>query len=83
MRSGPGWLWLGVAWMINDWVVSIRTLPEAELPGRLSSSSSSGGGSGGGGGNGGDGSSGKLAVLVNKFSVRFFRFQRGELVVLR
>lgn len=77
-------MWLGVAWMLNDWVVSIRTLPEAELSGRLSGNSSGAGGGSSGGGSGNDGGgSGVLAVLVNKFSVRFFRFQRGELVVLR
>ncbi|PRW56852.1 Mitochondrial inner membrane protease subunit 2 [Chlorella sorokiniana] len=76
MRSGPRFLWLGVAWMINDCVASIRAMPATELE-RGSSNSGGDGGSGSGSG------SGLLAVLVDKFSVRFFRFQRGELVVLR
>ena len=71
--SGPRWLWLGVAWMLNDCVASVKLVPEAELP----EPSSSGGSSGGGG------DTGLMAVLVDKFSMRFFKFRRGELVVLR
>lgn len=48
-------------------------MPEAELD-------RCGSGSGGGDDSGSDG---MVAVLVNKLSMRFFRFQRGELVVLR
>ncbi len=77
MRSGPRWLWLGVAWMVHDCVASIRAVPEVEMPER-ERGSSSGGNSGGS-----RDASGVLAVLVDKFSLRFFKFQRGELVVLR
>ena len=57
-------------------------MPEAELDRGGSGSSSSGGGGGGDSGSGSS-SDGMVAVLVNKLSMRFFRFQRGELVVLR
>ncbi|KAI7837298.1 hypothetical protein COHA_008912 [Chlorella ohadii] len=83
MRSGPRWLWLGVAWMVHDCVASIKAVPEAEMPERERGSSSGGSGGGSGGGSPGSDASGVLAVLVDKFSLRFFKFQRGELVVLR
>lgn len=81
----PRWLWLPVAAMFADTVASIRLASPLELPlcgggGSGGGSSSSGGSSEGGGSEEG---SGTRAVLVDKFSLRLFRLERGGLVVLK
>lgn len=80
--KSSGWLWLPVAWMFTDCVASIKFVTPLELPfGASSSTPGSSSGAGGGGSSVDDDSA--SAVLVDKASARFFRFQRGELVVLK
>lgn len=69
---GPAWLWLAVGYMFSDCVASIKLCTPVNLP---PTHDAGGGGSSGG--------SSALAMLVDKASLRFFKFQRGELVVLR
>lgn len=78
--KSSGWLWLPVAWMFTDCVASIKLVMPLELPLGAASSSSGNGGDGSGGDDSGDTAS---AVLVDKASARFFRFQRGELVLMK
>lgn len=80
LQRGSGLLWLGVAWVWTDLVCSARLMNPMDVEDVSGAGSSSGrvGGSGGGG----DGS-GFLAVLVDKLSMRFFKYERGELVVIK
>jgi len=78
-------LWLGFAWAFSDCVASIKLVAPIDCPpeaDREDGSSRSSGGSGGGGGSSSS-SGGVVAVLVDKASLRFFKFQRGGLVMLK
>lgn len=93
----PGWMWLPVAAMFTDCVASIRLASPLELPlcgdgGGGGGGPASSGGSGSGSreassseassSGGGSESGGTRSVLVDKFSLRLFRLERGGLVLL-
>lgn len=90
--SGSRLLWLGVAYVVTDCLASVKLVQPGDLPDPSTSSSSSTGNSAGtgsssssssrGASSGGSGG-GPLAVFVDKASLRLFRFQRGELVLLK
>ena len=72
-RAGNRALWLAVAYVAHDCVCSVIV---ANLAGSRNSN-------GGGGGGGALGGSSAAALFVDKASLRFFRFTRGELVIMR
>ncbi|KAL4445430.1 hypothetical protein ABPG77_011255 [Micractinium sp. CCAP 211/92] len=80
LQRGSGLLWFSVAWVWTDLFCSARLVKPMDVLGAsdagAGSSSSRGGGSGGSG-------DGFLAVLVDKLSMRFFKYERGELVVIK
>ncbi|PSC69783.1 inner membrane protease subunit 2 [Micractinium conductrix] len=66
-------MWLGVAYAFSDCIASVRVLDPLECRADGSGGTTSGGG----------GSDGMITVLVDKFSLRLFRYHRGELIVLK
>lgn len=66
-------MWLGVAYAFSDCIASVRVLDQLECRADGSGGTTSGGG----------GSDGMITVLVDKFSLRLFRYHRGELIVLK
>jgi hypothetical protein len=65
-------LWLGVAYVFNDCIASVQTVSDVELPSTSSKASTAS-----------DIGSGTKHVMVEKASLRFFRWERGELVLLK
>ena len=80
-RAGNPALWLAVAYVVHDCVCSVF-LPDkvehietaAAQAGRDNSSGNSGGGGGG---------ASAAALFVDKASLRFFKFTRGDMVIMK
>lgn len=67
--------------MFSDCIASIKLASPMDLTLTAQEGGSSGGGSGSGGSSNTEDST--RTILVDKASLRFFKFQRGELVVLK
>lgn len=90
---GAGLLWLGVFYVVSDCIASVRFASGVDLPDREEDGAAGGGGgassSATGRGRGSsttsiaDSTKGSRAILIDKASLRFFKFGRGELVLLK
>lgn len=80
LQRGSGLLWFSVAWVWTDLFCSARLVKPMDVLGASDAGAGSSSSRGGGSGGSGDGS---LAVLVDKLSMRFFKYERGELVVIK
>lgn len=87
--SGSRFLWVAVGYVVHDCIGSVfldRTYATAEAQATGPSSGSSGAtGSGGSGDTAGSSAAAAAAALlfVDKASLRFFKFSRGELILMK